>query len=271
MRITESVNSPDTSAGTINTFLVGSKSSAFSISDLELPLPPILATIGLWLLIILPAWYVFNLVTRHVGNTETPLPYVANHAVMLMTAVALIAWFSRGDVAEYGLQWPRHNRYLLAALLWGAAFGVLGTVVDSFPEILRHLPPSDDLALTPGSIGAWLSFEWIFAGPIEEIVFRGLLQTFLMQRTSGRIRLWNYEMHVAGVVLALLFALAHLTDFWTEGFWIALSRQIFIFAHGIFYAYWREKSRSLLAPSIGHDLSNGVNYALAFLMKWAWS
>ena len=63
-------------------------------------------------------------------------------------------------------------------------------------------------------------------GPTEEIPFRGLLQTFLMQRSSGRVRFFKYDMHVAGVILALLFALAHLTSFWTEDFWIALGQQI---------------------------------------------
>jgi len=265
------VNSHNTSTGAANNYLIGSKTSAFSISELHLPLSQIFETVGLWLLVVLPAWYVFDLVNKQVGNTETPLPYVANHAVMLLIAAALIGWFSKGNIAEYGLEWPRHNRYVVSALVWGAAFGVLATVVDSFPQIAQHLPPPDDLALTPRSIGTWLSFQWIFAGPIEEIVFRGLLQTFLTQRISGRIRLGKYEVHVAGAFLALLFALAHLTDFWKEGFWIALSRQIVIFAHGILYAYWREKSGSLLAPIIGHNLSDGVEYVLMFLMKWAWS
>lgn len=241
------------------------------MSWLELPLSSLLAAIGLWLLIVLPAWYVFALVDRHVGSTDTPLPYLANHAVMLVIAVVLIAWLGRGNLAEYGLQWPRQSRYVISALLWGAAFGLLNTFADSFHDILRHLPPPDNLSLTPRSMGTWLSFEWIFVGPIEELPFRGLLQTFLMQRTSGRIRVWKYEMHIAGVVVALLFPLAHLTDFWTGNFWIALFRQFYRFVIGIFLAYWREKSGSLLAPSIAHNTRNGLEYALVFLMKWAWS
>jgi len=107
-------------------------------------------------------------------------------------------------------------------------------------------------------------------GPTEEIPFRGLLQTFLLQRTSGRVRFWKYDMHVAGVILALLFALAHLSSFWTGLFWMALGQQIYAFALGILYAYWREKSGSLLAPIIGHNASDGVEYVLMFLMTWLW-
>ena len=264
------MNSRTTSTSTTNPYVIGSDASVFSISGLQLRLWPILATIGLGLLVVLPSGYVFFLLTQHMSKTETALPLIANHAVMLLIAVALIAWFSRGNFSEYGLQWPKHRHYVPSALLWGAAFGLLMTVVDYFPQILRHIPPPDNLALTPRNIGALVFFEWIFVGPTEEIPFRGLLQTFLMQHTSGRVRFWKYEMHVAGVVLALLFALAHLTSFWTENFWIALGQQIYAFALGILYAYWREKSGSLLAPIIGHNVGDGVEYVLMFLMTWVW-
>ena len=272
-RIPESVNSQTPSTGATNAYLVGSETSVFSISGLQLRLAPVLATIGLDLLVVLPSGYVFVLLTKHSdmqSGMATQWALLANHAVMLVIGLVLIAWISRGNFSEYGITWPKQRRYVLSALLWGGAFGLLMTFVDYFPQILRHMPPPDNLALTPGSIGAWLFFEGIYVGPTEEIPFRGLLQTFLMQRTSGRVRFWKYEMHVAGVILALLFALAHLFSFWTENFWLAFGQQIYGFALGILYAYWREHSGSLLAPIIGHNMSDGVEYVLMFLMTWAW-
>ena len=47
-------------------------------------------------------------------------------------------------------------------------------------------------------------------------------------------------------------------------FWIALGQQIYAFALGILYAYWREKSGSLLAPIIGHNVSDGVSTCSCF-------
>jgi hypothetical protein len=49
-----------------------------------------------------------------------------------------------------------------------------------------------------------------------------------------------------------------------------LGQQIYAFGLGILYAYWREKSGSLLAPVVGHNLSDGVEYTLMFLMTWLW-
>lgn len=264
------VSSQTTGPSTKNAYLIGSEASVFSISGLQLRPWPIVATIGLGLLVVVPSGYVFVVLTQHMSRTETVWLVMANHAVMLLIAVALIAWFGRGKFSEYGLEWPKRRHFVPSALLWGAGFGLLMTVVDYFPEILRHLPPPDNLALTPRSVGAWLFYAVVLVGPTEEIPFRGLLQTFLMQRTSGRVRFWKYEMHVAGVVLAMMFALAHLTSFWTENFWIALGQQIYAFALGILYAYWREKSGSLLAPIIGHNAGDGVEYVLMFLMTWAW-
>jgi uncharacterized protein len=251
-------------------YLIGDDATLFSISDLRLRLWPILATIGLGLLVVVTGGFVFALLTRNPGTTESAWPLMANHVVMLLVALALIALLSGRDFADYGLRWPSHKHYARSALFWGASFGLLMTAVDYLPRILRHLPPPDSPALTPRSVGTWLFFEWIVVGPTEEVPFRGLLQTFLMHRSSGRIRFWKYEMHVAGVLLALLFALAHLTSFWTENFWIAFGQQMYAFALGILYAYWREKSGSLLAPMIGHSVGDGVEYALTFLMKWAW-
>jgi uncharacterized protein len=257
-----------------NDYLIGSSSSVFSISDLRVRPWPILAVIGLGLVVLLPAVLVGNWVTQRLGMERSmAIPWLAgyvNHAVMLVIALVLIIWFSKGHVSDYGLRWPKSKHYVLSALAWGAFFGVLMTIVDYFPQILKRIPPPENLSLTPASVVAWLFAEGIYVGPTEEIPFRGLLQTFLMQRTSGRVRLWKFDMHIAGVVLALLFALAHIPSFWAEAFWPALGQQMYGFALGILYAYWREKSGSLLAPIIGHNVSDGVEYALMFLMTRLW-
>jgi uncharacterized protein len=269
------VTSQTNGTNTTNAYLIGSEASVFSISGLRLRFWPILATIGLGMLVLVPSGFVFVLLTNwriqvDMSSTETALSLMAHHAVQLLIALALIAWLSRGNFSEYGLAWPKHRHYVPSAVLWGAALALLMNFVDYFPQILRHMPPPAKLALTPRSVGAWLFFESIFVGPTEEIPFRGLLQTFLMQRTSGWVRFWKYEMHIAGVILALLFAFAHLTSFWTENFWSALGQQIYAFALGILYAYWREKSGSLLAPIVAHNVSDGAAYGLMVLMTWVW-
>src|SRR5439155_18280406 len=98
-----------------------------------------------------------------------------------------------------------------------------------------------------------LTFEGLCASTVEEILFRGLLVTFLVQRMSGRLRLGRFDLHVAGVIVAVLFCLAHLGSFWTQSFRVAASQQAYAFVWGVIYAYWYEKSGSLLPSFIGHN------------------
>ena len=193
-----------------------------------------------------------------------------NHGLFLLLSLALIAWLSGGRLGDYGLRWPRRPRYLLAALAWGAFFGVLMTVVDYFPQLRAHIPPPGTPALTPGSVTMWMILEGLYVGPTEELPFRGLMLTYLMQRTSGHVRLGRYEMHIAGVILAVVFALAHVNSFWQQPLAMAVGQQLYAFALGILYAYWREKSGSLAASMVGHNASDGVEYALMFVLAWLW-
>lgn len=101
----------NTQAGSTNTnttYLVGSAASVFSVSGLRLRLWPILATIGLGLLVILPSGFVYVFFSKQIGMQRVMampwLALLANHAVMLGIALALIAWLSTGSFSAYGLQ-----------------------------------------------------------------------------------------------------------------------------------------------------------------------
>jgi len=232
-----------------------------------------LATIGLAFVVLIPDAMVHVWVSKRIGmDRAMAMPWIAlflDHLVMTLVALILIALLSKGRMGEYGLQTPRGKSYVAAAIGWGIFFGVLMTVADYLPSLLAHKPP-ENYPLTPVNITGWLIFEFFYVGFTEEIPFRGLLQTFLMQRTTGRIRVGSYDMHAAGVVLAVLFALAHVGNFWVRPFWAALAQQFYAIALGILYAYWREKSGSLTAAIIGHNVSDGVEFSIVLFLEWLW-
>jgi hypothetical protein len=235
---------------------------------------PICSTIGLGLLVLLPAGLASDWVSKRMGVTRSAampwLAYCVASVVMLVIALGLMGWLTKGHLSEYGLRWPKRKSYVLPAIAWAAFFGVLMTLLDYLPQILSHTPPPEHLSLTTASITGWLGFEAIVGGFGMEIFFCGLLQSFLMQRTSGRVRFLKFDMHIAGVILAILFALFYIDGFWYRPFWFALVQPVCAFAVGILYAYWREKSGSVLAPILGNNVSHGVKYALLFLLAWLW-
>ena len=68
----------------------------------------------------------------------------------------------------------------------------------------------------------------------------------------------------AGVIVAVIFALLHANNFSTRDWPQAVGQQIYTFMLGVLYAYWLEKSRSVLAPAIGHNVGDVTEFVLLF-------
>jgi membrane protease YdiL (CAAX protease family) len=194
----------------------------------------------------------------------------AQHGMQMVLALIAIAVMKWLVPADYGLHLPRGKSYVGPAILWGLFFGVLMTSVDHAPEIIARTPIKLDYPLDTAHVAGWLGFEGIYVGPTEEILFRSLLVTFLSVTMPGKVRLWRYDMNGAGIVVAAIFALAHLGSFFDSPWWMALAQQIYAFTLGVLYAYWLEKSKSVLAPIIGHNVGDGVAYVLLFLIAAYW-
>jgi len=235
---------------------------------------PILVAILLGLGIPVISAVTIYIVEHFVHLPERPtMPWIVEFYVevaQFVYALVAISQMKRYYPGEYGLRWPVGNSYVAPAILWGLFFGFLMTFVDFWPQLVAHRPPSQPYPLTPFNITGWLSFEGLFAGTSEEVLFRGLLVTYLAAAMPGRLSFRGYEMNGAGVVVAALFALAHIGNFFLRPFPMAFGQLFYAFALGVLYAYWYEKSRSLLAPIIGHNVSNVVEYALIFAMVAAW-
>lgn len=187
------------------------------------------------------------------------------HGWQLLSALLVIAvlkfWLAPAD---YGLHWPRGKTYIWPAIAWGVFFGVLMTVVDYAPQIITHTKPDPGFPLTPGNIWGWTFFEGFYVGPTEEIPFRALLVTYLATTMPGKLRIGRFNMNWAGVIVAAIFALLHAANFNTRAWPEALGQQIYAFALGVLYAYWLEKSRSVVGPIIGHNVSDVVEYLILF-------
>jgi membrane protease YdiL (CAAX protease family) len=208
----------------------------------------------------------------HTPSPRGPtLPWLyMQHALQLVIALLAIAVVKRLVPADYGLHCPRRKTYVLPAVLWGAAFGVIMTLVDYAPELMAHAKPQVGYPLTSSNVLGWLFFESVYVGPTEEIPFRALLVTYLAATMPGKLRVGRLDMNWAGVIVALIFALLHAANFSLRAWPLALGQQIYALVLGVLYAYWLEKSKSVLAPIIGHNVSDGVEYAILFLWIAFW-
>lgn len=195
----------------------------------------------------------------------------AQHGVQFVLALVAIGVMKWLVPADYGLHAPEDKSYVGVAILWGLFFGVLMTVVDYLPNILAHTAPRLGYPLTTANVAGWLGFEGLYVGPTEEILFRSLLVTYLAATMPGKVHVGRFAMNGAGIVVAAIFALAHFGSFFSDPFWSASGQFVYAFALGVLYAYWLEKSGSILAPIVGHNVSDVTEYALLFLMVAYWA
>jgi membrane protease YdiL (CAAX protease family) len=205
-------------------------------------------------------WRFFNMPSPH-GPT---LPWLySQHGFQLVWALIIIAVMKRIVPANYGLQWPPGKTYIGWAVFWGLFFGLLMTVVDYAPQLIAHTKPHLDYPMTKDNIIGWLFFEGVYVGPTEEIPFRALLVTYLATTMPVRLKIGRFEMYWAGIIVAIIFALLHATNFDTRAWPLALGQQIYAFALGVLYAYWLEKSRSIVAPIVGHNVGDVAETAIS--------
>lgn len=188
------------------------------------------------------------------------------------TLLALVAIFAikRFMPFDAGLRWPQEKPYIRPAILWGVFFGVLMTVVDYAPDLIAQRPMDLGFSLTRTNVVGWLGFEGIYVGPTEEILFRSLLVGYLIAAMPGTIRFGRFAMSWAGVIVAAIFAFAHVASFITKPSFAAFGQQLYAFALGILYAYWFEKSKSVVAPIVGHNVSDVTEYAICFALIALW-
>ena len=166
--------------------------------------------------------------------------------------------------ADGHVRWPPGRSYLGVAAAIGVAMGLIMLVADYWPEMIAGTPPTS-YPLEPVLAGEWL-LAMITTGLGEETIFRGLLVGMLVVLTPGRLRAGRFEIPVAGVLVALLFGLAHYDSFFHNPLHLALAQQAYAFAWGLTYVWLMERSKSLMAPIVAHGVGNFVE--VAAVMVW---
>lgn len=189
----------------------------------------------------------------------------AQHTVLLILTLIAIWIAQRVVPADYGMHMSRGKTYVLPAILWGTAFGVLLALVHYAPSLLADTVPKLDYPPTMGNLLGWLGFNGVYDGVTEEPLFRALLVTYLAATMPGKWRVAGYDMNAAGVIAAVIYAI-YAAGFFTDPWLATLGQFVCQFALGVLFAYWLEKSRSVLAAIVGHNVSGAILTLLPFIL-----
>jgi membrane protease YdiL (CAAX protease family) len=183
--------------------------------------------------------------------------YDEHHLWQMLFALLCIGILSRGRFSQWGfnLNNVALSRRLLLGFCAVCTLVVIALVI--LPAWITHESSSGLITPTTraNTIG-WLVFEWMFVGISEEILFRGLIQTFLQRSFPGVWKVLRVPIPHAGLLTTILFCLAHVPN-WRHP-QVAIDQQIIVFCLSLYASIAYYRTRSLFAPILAHNFNDGL-------------
>lgn len=210
----------------------------------------IAALLGLFALMIRPSMEASlqNLPVRFLSNTW--ISEFISFAVSLLISILIITGLSKGKISTYGFRKAKDVRLMRIAII-SLGIGIIATLAGT---ILRLEGPA---FLEGYSFIQVVVSIWVYASIYEEVVARGLLQSFLGPLTKYGFTITGWRISLPVLVSALFFALSHmaLLTMGADAYYV-IYIVIFAFIVGLMAAYFREKSESLMPAIVIHMLAN---------------
>lgn len=185
---------------------------------------------------------------------------------VILLSIAFILLVNKGSVKDYGFSIPKKTNYLKLSLLT-VGITIVSMIAGRllFMGLLNHFFPCESSLAFPevASLMEWIITIWICSSISEEILVRGLVQGFMSHLKDIKIMRLSLPVLISG----LFFGLMHLSLLRQGmGLWFVASIVFFTTSIGVLAAYYREKTKSLIAPILVHIIANMFG-ALPLIIK----
>jgi len=191
--------------------------------------------------------------------------YWANHVGLFLVGFACIWICSNHKPNNWGFS-LNHPKIRLSVLI-----GILLALVGFLQHFLfsKFLSvPSVLFEPTPINL-LWMGvYIWIFVGIAEETLYRGMVQTYLMNHLNGQIRIIKWDFKTGTLIAAVLFGCTHLSNLAFLPYQMVVSNVILTTFTGLILGYLHQQTHSLAGPIMAHNLSNGLANLLIGLLLW---
>jgi membrane protease YdiL (CAAX protease family) len=199
-------------------------------------------------------------------------PWVLAHVVHVPQFVipfALICYLTRGRLGEYGFNLNQRppiftHRRMLGL---GALSGLLMSL-RYLPQVIQGTPVDVPQPVTAASVLGNMTFQWIVVGLSEETMFRGLIQTYLMNHLSGYTTLLGHDLHIGTILGALLWGAFHFINVLVMPLGSVVFVVLLTTVAGLFMGYAYQQTRSLLTTVIVHNTLFGVPLTVGYILYW---
>lgn len=219
----------------------------------------ILTTLILGVTIFFISKYLSDITLPHINNFFELSEYSENTVLkfyILILSILTIIILNNGSLKNYGFNTSKNINYLRMSLI---SIGIIigSTIICAiiFMGILNNLFPTENTKLLskPNSLIELILVIWIWSSICEEVLVRGLMQSFMNHLKNIKI----VRLSLPVIISGLFFGAMHLFHINSE---INIWHVCFIVFHtsiiGILAAFYREKSESLIPPILIHIIAN---------------
>lgn len=195
---------------------------------------------------------------------------IDHHLWQMVLALVVIFVLSRGQWQAWGFNlWNLDESLRLLKkffLYYGLYFVGIGWVI----QFLFSPRPQPAYPLTAANIVGMLVFKGVLSGLSEEILFRGMMQTYFQRYFTGVWTWKSVELPTAGIVTAVIFTLVHINFrlFPFEITHLYPPQLMLAFVLGLYYASTYHRTGSLLNPILAHNFSNTTLYLSELALLW---
>ena len=177
---------------------------------------------------------------------------------ILILSIITILFLNKGSLKNYGFNLSKNTNYFKMTLI------SIGVIIASmmiggilFIGILSHLFPTENTNVLPKneSLLEMILTIWIWSSICEEVLVRGLMQSFM--NNLKNIKLFKLSLPV--IISGLFFGSIHLSLLsGNMGIWYVCFIVFNTTIIGLLTAFYREKSESLISPILIHILANVI-------------
>jgi membrane protease YdiL (CAAX protease family) len=191
------------------------------------------------------------------------------HIPQFVIPFALICWITKGRLGEYGFNLrqlpPLFTHKRMFGL--GVLFGLLMSL-KYIPSVAGGASVDVPQPVSLGSVLGNMTFQWVVVGVAEETMFRGLIQTYLMNNLSGHIEILGHELHIGTVIGAVFWGIFHFINILVMPLGSVVFFVVLTTIAGLFMGYAYQETGSLLTTVIVHNTIFGVPLTVGYLLYW---
>ncbi len=189
------------------------------------------------------------------------------HIPQFVIPFALICWITKGKLSEYGFNLRQRPPLFTHKRMFGLGvlFGLLMSL-KYMPSIAGSAPVDVPQPVNAGGILGNMMFQWVIVGMAEETMFRGLIQTYLMNNLGGHIEILGHELHIGTVIGAIFWGIFHFINILVMPLGPVVFFVVLTTIAGLLMGYAYQETGSLLTTMIVHNTIFGVPLTVGYLL-----